>query len=64
MDISKASNFERFAFDLVGRDPAVVRALWAKVDAGERPERAAGSLVPGSCALAVGLRPRPWARRA
>ena len=35
MDISKASNFERFAFDLVGRDPAVVRELWAKVDAGK-----------------------------
>ena len=34
MDISKASNFERFVFDLVGRDPAVVRDLWAKVDAG------------------------------
>jgi threonine synthase len=34
MDISKASNFERFVFDLVGRDPAVVRALWATVDAG------------------------------
>jgi threonine synthase len=34
MDISKASNFERFIFDLVGRDPAVVRDLWAKVDAG------------------------------
>ena len=34
MDISKASNFERFVFDLVGRDPAVVRALWTKVDAG------------------------------
>lgn len=34
MDISKASNFERFIFDLVGRDPAVVRALWAEVDAG------------------------------
>jgi threonine synthase len=34
MDISKASNFERFAFDLVGRDPAVVRELWARVDAG------------------------------
>lgn len=34
MDISKASNFERFVFDLVGRDPAVVRELWAKVDAG------------------------------
>ena len=35
MDISKASNFERFVFDLVGRDPAVVAELWAKVDKGE-----------------------------
>ena len=35
MDISKASNFERFIFDLVGRDPAIVRELWAKVDKGE-----------------------------
>ena len=34
MDISKASNFERFVFDLVGRDSAVVRDLWAKVDKG------------------------------
>jgi threonine synthase len=34
MDISKASNFERFVFDLVGRDATVVRELWAKVDAG------------------------------
>lgn len=34
MDISKASNFERFVFDLVGRDSAVVRELWSKVDAG------------------------------
>jgi len=34
MDISKASNFERFVFDLVGRDGARVRELWAKVDAG------------------------------
>lgn len=34
MDISKASNFERFVFDLVGRDAAVVRELWSKVDAG------------------------------
>jgi threonine synthase len=34
MDISKASNFERFVFDLVGRDPAVIRRLWAEVDAG------------------------------
>ena len=30
MDISKASNFERFVFDLVGRDGAKVRELWAK----------------------------------
>jgi len=32
MDISKASNFERFIFDMVGRDPAVVRELWREVD--------------------------------
>ena len=29
MDISKASNFERFVFDLTGRDPARLRALWS-----------------------------------
>ncbi len=34
MDISKASNFERFVYDLVGRDPQVVKELWQKVDAG------------------------------
>ena len=34
MDISKASNFERFIFDMVGRDAAKVRELWGKVDAG------------------------------
>lgn len=34
MDISKASNFERFVYDLVGRDGAKVRDLWANVDAG------------------------------
>ncbi len=32
MDISKASNFERFLYDLVWRDPAVVRELMRKVD--------------------------------
>ena len=32
MDISKASNFERFIFDAVGRDPAVVRDLWRQID--------------------------------
>ncbi len=34
MDISKASNFERFVFDLVGRDSAKMRELWGRVDAG------------------------------
>jgi len=29
MDISRASNFERFVFDLVGRDPQRIKALWA-----------------------------------
>lgn len=34
MDISKASNFERFVFDLTGRDAAKVRELWQEVDSG------------------------------
>ena len=34
MDISKASNFERFVFDLTGRDAAKMRELWSKVDQG------------------------------
>jgi threonine synthase len=34
MDISKASNFERFVFDLTGRDPAAIRDLWGRIDAG------------------------------
>ena len=32
MDISKASNFERFVYDLVGRDSARVKALFDKVE--------------------------------
>ena len=32
MDISRASNFERFVFDLVGRDAAQLRALWSRLD--------------------------------
>ena len=32
MDISKASNFERYAWDLVGQDPVRVRELWKKLD--------------------------------
>jgi threonine synthase len=33
MDISKASNFERYVFDLVGRDGARVKALWGELEA-------------------------------
>jgi len=33
MDISKASNFERYVFELVGRDPARVRELWRRLEA-------------------------------
>src|SRR6266700_103845 len=33
LDISKASNFERFVFDLTNRDPAAVAALWREVEA-------------------------------
>jgi len=32
MDISKSSNFERYAYDLVGRDGAKLRALWEGLD--------------------------------
>jgi len=32
MDISKASNFERFVFDLAGRDPTILRELWRRVE--------------------------------
>jgi len=34
MDISKASNFERFVFDLTGRDAAKIRSLWSAVESG------------------------------
>ena len=32
MDISKASNFERYVFDLVGREGARVKDLWRRLD--------------------------------
>jgi threonine synthase len=32
MDISKASNFERYVFDIVGRDGGTVRGLWQQLD--------------------------------
>lgn len=31
MDISKASNFERFVYDLLGRDPKALKALWQEL---------------------------------
>jgi threonine synthase len=34
MDISQASNFERFVFDLVGREPSIIRSLWSKIESG------------------------------
>jgi threonine synthase len=46
MDISRASNFERFVFDIVGRDPQVLRELWWELD------------TVGSFSMADG----PWAR--
>jgi threonine synthase len=48
MDISKASNFERFVFDLVGRDPAMIRELWSEVDAG-RSFDLSGNLFSPDC---------------
>ena len=33
MDISRASNFERYVFDLLGRDATRVRMLWQTLDA-------------------------------
>ena len=50
MDISKASNFERYVFDRVGRDGARVKALWERLGAQgefELPQREDG-FVSGS----------------
>ena len=65
MDISKASNFERYVYDVVGRDPDRVRALWRQVetdghfdlsDAGDfAPVRASG-FVSGASTHADRLR--------
>ena len=32
MDISKASNFERYIFDVIGRDALLLRELWWEID--------------------------------
>ena len=38
MDISKASNFERYVFDLVGRDPSRVKDLWRRLEGSNAAE--------------------------
>jgi len=60
MDISKASNFERFVFDALGRDAARTRALFAEVetrrmfalDAGGRERIGAFGFVSGKSTAA------------
>jgi threonine synthase len=44
MDISKASNFERFVADLTGRDAVKVAELWKAVDAGGSFDLKSGGL--------------------
>ena len=34
VDISKASNFERFIFDLIGREASILRDYWKQIDSG------------------------------
>jgi threonine synthase len=57
MDISKASNFERYVYDLLGRDAARLAALWSQLDSrgdfalsqpAERAAVAASGFVSGS----------------
>jgi threonine synthase len=56
MDISKASNFERFVFDLVQRDADQVRDLWGQLEArGEFDlTRAGGWQGAAACGFASG----------
>ena len=44
MDISKASNFERFVFDLSGRDADTIRELWNAVESGGSFDLKAGGM--------------------
>jgi threonine synthase len=49
MDISKASNFERYVYDLVGRDGARVKILWRDLEAkGEFTLKPGPEFVSGS----------------
>jgi len=46
MDISKASNFERFMFDVAGRDPDALGELWRRLDRDGRFELAGTPMWP------------------
>ena len=67
MDISKASNFERFVFDIVGRDPERLPELWRTLVARRRirPERDAvlGGGAGVGLRVAAGARTRTASRR-
>ena len=54
MDISKASNFERFVFDLLGRDADRLRSLFRKVDAGGSFDLSGGPESDGNDFGAIG----------
>ncbi len=69
MDISKASNFERFIFDLTERDASRVKELWRLVDKGGAFDLAATPVMGeseelGLCRETVTMRPasRPSAK--
>jgi threonine synthase len=51
MDISKASNFERFVFDLLGRDAAHTRRLFAE----DLPQRGSFTLAPAEFERVAGF---------
>jgi threonine synthase len=53
MDISKSSNFERYAYDLVGRDGARLRGLWEKLDREGVLDLSGGEYFP--CVAATGF---------
>ena len=68
MDISKASNFERFVFDALGRDAARTRALFAEVETRRaftsRRGRARADRARSASSAARAPRPTGWRRSA
>ena len=68
MDISKASNFERFVFDALGRDAARTRALFAEVETRRAfsldAARARAGRRASASSAAAARRPIGWRRSA